>query len=348
MPMKKCAAQGRALTISEIAEEIGVSTMTVSRVLNGRPDVAPATRERVERLVAERGYARNRAASALRKGRSGLIDLVVVALDSAYHLEIIRGVEERLETTGFRMALSATYDQWQRERQWLEKVIDGSTDGAILVLADGHAAHLSQLRRRDIPFVVIDHRGELGPDTPSVGATNWAGGRMACEHLLALGHRRIATISGTPALGCSQERLSGYRAALEAAAVPIDPALIRIGDFRYEAGYRETLALLDLPEPPTAIFAGNDMQAVGALNALRARGVSVPAQMSVVGFDDVDIGARISPSLTTVRQPLAQMGSFAATMLLQLIAGEPLATSRIELATELIVRESSAPPGAGP
>src|SRR5581483_11094114 len=136
--------KGPPPTVTEIARAAGVSAMTVSRVLNGRPDVAPATRERIQRMVAERGYARNRAASALRNGRAGLIDLVVVALDNGYHLEIIRGVEERLEPTGFRMALSATHGQSQGERQWLAKVIDGSTDGAILVLADAHAGHLDK------------------------------------------------------------------------------------------------------------------------------------------------------------------------------------------------------------
>lgn len=342
--MKKMTEDERAPTIAEIAELTGVSAMTVSRVLNGRPDVAAATRERIQRVAAERGYARNRAAAALRKGHSGLIDLVVVALDSAYHMEIIRGVEERLEPTGFRMALSATHGESQRERQWLAKVVDGSTDGAILVLADGHAAHLERLRRRGIPFVVVDHRGELGPDIPSVGATNFAGGRMATEHLLSLGHRRIATISGSPALGCSQERLAGYRAALGAAGLAIDPDLIREGDFLYDAGYRETCALLDLPEPPTAIFTGNDMQAIGALSALRARGIATPGGMSLVGFDDVEPAALISPALTTVRQPLAQMGAFAATMLLRLVAGEQLGSNRVELATDLVIRASSGPP----
>lgn len=345
--MAKSAANDRARTISAIAEAAGVSAMTVSRALNGRPDVAPETRERIQRLAAEWGYARNRAAAALRKGSSGMIDLVVDTLDSAYHLAIIRGVEEHLEPTGYRMAVSATHGQSQRERQWVAKVFDGSTDGAILVLADGHAAHLETLRQRQIPFVVVDHRGELGPDTPAVGAMNWAGGRMAAEYLLSLGHRRIATISGTPALGCSQERVSGYRAALEAARVPVDPDLCRMGNFQYEGGYRETCALLDLPEPPTALFAGNDMQAVGALNALWARGLSAPRDLSIVGFDDVEIASLISPALTTVRQPLAEMGAFAASMLLRLIGGEPLGSNRIELTTELIVRASCAAPPAG-
>ncbi len=344
--MSTQSVNGPPPTVTEIARAAGVSAMTVSRVLNGRPDVAPATRERVQRIAAERGYARNRAAAALRNGRAGLIDLVVLALDNAYHLEIIRGVEERLEPTGFRMALSATHGQSRGERQWLAKVIDGSTDCAILVLADTHARHLDQLRRRGIPFVVVDPRGELDSATPSVGATNYAGGRLATQHLLSLGHRRIAMIGGPPAAGCSRERFSGYRAALEAAGVAADPTLYHEGDFQYDSGYQAACALLDRPEPPTAIFAANDSMAIGALNALRARGVAVPGQVSLVGFDDIELTRHVTPALTTVRQPLAEMGTFAATMLLRLIEGETLTSNRVELATTLVVRESSAPPQA--
>jgi LacI family transcriptional regulator len=342
--MGKHATTGPTHTIYEIARAAGVSAMTVSRVLNGRPDVAPATRERVLQVVNEHGYLRNRAAAALGRGRSGLIDLVDVSLDNSYHLQLIRGVEEYLEPTGYRLVVSATHGQSQRERQWLAKVLDGATDGAILTLTDARASHFARLRQRGIPFVVVDHRGELGADTPSVGATNFAGGRMATEYLLSLGHRRIAMIGGVPALGCSRERLAGYRDALDAAGIAFDPDLYRVGEFEYADGYRAACALLDIPAPPTAIFAANDVMALAALKALHDRGVAVPAEMSLVGFDDVEIAAWIIPALTTVRQPLAEMGAFAATMLLQLIEGKPLATNRVELATELMVRESCAAP----
>jgi len=167
---------------------------------------------------------------------------------------------------------------------------------------------------------------------------------MATEYLLSLGHRRIAMIGGVPTLGCSRERLAGYRDALDAAGLAFDHQLYRVGDFEYPSGYRETCALLESSVRPTAIFAANDVMAVAALKALHERGVAVPAQMSVVGFDDVEIAAWINPALTTVRQPLAHMGTFAATMLLQLIDGKELASTRVELATELIVRESCAAP----
>jgi len=331
-------------TIAEIAAKAGVSIPTVSRVLNNRPDVAQATREKVERIIKESGFVRSRAASVLRNGSSGIVDLVLPDIDNIYCLEIIRGVEEVLERTGLRMALTTTHHETQGERRWLAKVADKATDGAILLLTEGHSSRLDTLQHLKIPFVVIDHLGELGPDVPSVGATNWAGGRAATEHLLSLGHRRIAVIGGPVKFQCSVDRIAGYRSALEQAGVPFDPSLVRIGSFKQQAGYEQTQALLSLPHPPTAIFAGSDLQAVGAYSALRARGVAVPEEVSVIGFDDIMIAPMISPALTTVRQPLTEMGRIATTMLLRLIDGEPLDSIRVELPTTLVVRESCTSP----
>ena len=330
-------------TIAEIAAKAGVSIPTVSRVLNNRPDVASETRQRVERVIQESGFIPNRVASALRKGESGIIDMLVPDLNSLYFVEIICGVEDVLERTGARLALSLTHETLQLEQRWLTKVIDGATDGAILVLTKGQSTRLEALRQHKIPFVVVDHRGELGMDVPSVGTTNWAGGRAATEYLISLGHRRIAVIGGSATLRCSIDRIAGYRFALEEAGIPVDPTLIRPGLFKPETGYEQTCALLDLPEPPTAIFAGCDGQAMGVYSALRTRGVSMPDSMSVVGFDDVSIASVVTPTLTTVRQPLMEMGRVATTMLLRLIAGEPLDSMRVELTTTLTIRESCAP-----
>jgi len=332
------------LTIGGLAAAAGVSVPTISRVLNGRPAVAPATRERIQRLIAEHGYVSSRAARALGSGRSGLIDLVAPTLDSDYVFEVIRGVEEALRRSGPRLVLSTTGDEAHSERQWLARVTDGSTDGVILVVALGQSGSLETLRRRGVSFVVVDHRGELGPDVPSVGATNWAGGRAATEHLLSLGHRRIAVIGGPPSHASSNERVAGYRAAMAGSGVAADEALVRMGPFDEEAGYAQARALLDLPRPPTAIFASCDRQAMGVYNAVRAGGLTVPHHISVVGFDDVPLAALVSPALTTVRQPLREMGRVATTMLLRQIAGEPLDSQRVELATTLIVRASSSPP----
>jgi LacI family transcriptional regulator len=330
--------------MAEIAAQAGVSIPTVSRVLKGRPDVAPATRACIEQIIRESGYIRSSAAKGLRKGSSGVIDLLVPNIDNQYVTEIVRGVEEALERTGLRLALSFTDDQSLGERQWLAKLTDRATDGAILVLAHGQSSNLDELGGRRIPFVVVDHRGELGPDVPSVGATNWAGGRVAVEYLLSLGHRRIAMIAGPPSFRCSLDRMAGYRAALEAAGIPIDPELIRPGDFRLQSGYTQTSALLALPDPPTAIFAGNDMQAMGVYKVLYLRNIHVPERMSVIGFDDIPFTTIVSPSLSSVRQPLFDMGRVATTMLLRLVAGEALDSCRVELPTTLITRESCAPP----
>jgi LacI family transcriptional regulator len=329
-------------TIAEIAAKAGVSIPTVSRVLNQRPDVAPETRERVEQVIKESGFIRSRVRNVLKES-SGIVDMLVPNLTNLYSVEIVRGVEEVLERTELRLALSFTHDALSFEQRWLAKVIDGATDGAILVLAHGQSTRLDMLHRNRIPFVIVDHRGELGPDVPSVGATNWLGGRLATEHLLSLGHRRIAIISGDATLPCSRDRIAGYRAALEEAGIPVDPVLIRPGKFDQQSGYEQTMALLDLPEPPTAIFAGSDTQALGVYAALGARGLRVPDAMSVVGFDDVPLASIITPTLTTVRQPLVEMGRVATTMLLRMIAEEPLDSKRVELTTRLIARESSAP-----
>jgi len=331
-------------TIAEIAAKAGVSIPTVSRVLNNRPDVAPETRRRVEHVIEEFGFVPSRVKTSLRTKSSGIIDVLVPGLDTLYAIEIVRGVEEVLERTELRLALTATHDTFQLAQRWLTKVVNGgATDGAILVLAHGQQQYFDTLRRQNIPFVVIDQRGELDSDIPSVGATNWFGGRTATEHLISLGHQRIAVISGLAAMRASRDRIAGYRAALEDAGIPVDPELIRPGDFCQQAGYEQACALLDLPEPPTAIFAGNDMQAMGVYGALRARGLNVPDSMSVVGFDDIPIASIVTPALTTVRQPLIEMGRVGTTMLLRLIAGEPLDSIRVELTTNLIVRDSCIP-----
>ncbi|MBA2394881.1 MAG: LacI family DNA-binding transcriptional regulator [Ktedonobacteraceae bacterium] len=328
-------------TITSIASIAGVSIPTVSRVLHNHPDVAPETRKRVELVIEESGFIRNRVKQGLRRKSSGIVDMLIPDLNNPYSIEIVRGVEEVLSRTNLRLALSVTQDTLQLEQRWLTKILNSeATDGAILVLLHGQQQCFDTLSKHKIPFVAIDQRGDLGLDVPSVGTTNWFGGRLATEHLISLGHRRIAIITGPPSIRCSQDRLAGYRATLDDACIPVDPALIRSGAFVQETGYDQACALLELPEPPTAIFTGNDMQAMGVYSAFRARGLRIPHDMSVIGFDDVPIASILSPSLTTVRQPLMEMGRVGTTMLLRLIAGEPLDSTRVELTTTLCVRAS--------
>jgi LacI family transcriptional regulator len=299
----------------------------------------------VEHVIAERGYVRHGAARALSAGRAGSVNLVVKEVDNAYFMEIIQGVEETLERAGLSMVLTATRDEARRHRRWMARVIEHGTDGAILVLPDEHFARLEELRGHGIPVALVDDRGESPTDLPSVGATNFAGGFAAAEHLLSLGHRRIAVVGGPP-FKSTRARLAGYRTALQEAGVQPDPRLERSGGFVAETGYEAARALLRAPEPPTAIFAGNDLQAIGVYRALYEAGLRAPDDMSVVGFDDLPLARLLTPALSTVRQPVREMGALATRMLLRIIAGEKLESARVELATSLVVRESSAPPRA--
>jgi LacI family transcriptional regulator len=330
----------RRVTITAIAREAGVSVPTVSRVLNGRSDVSPQTRERVEELLREHGYrrraTRNRVAASL-------IDLVFNDIDSPWAVEIIRGVEDVAHSTGIGTVVSAIHRQPTSARQWLQNLRTRATDGVIFVISDANPPVHAELRRLNIPMVIIDPAGVPAMDVPTIGATNWAGGMSATEHLLALGHRRIGFIAGPKRLLCSRARLDGYGAALAAAGLEIDPALVYQGDFYHESGFAGAQALMELDQPPTAIFAASDTMALGAFEAVRRRGLRVPDDVSVVGFDDLPESKWTSPPLTTVRQPLAEMGIVAARTVLRLAQGEQIETPRIELATELIVRDSSAP-----
>lgn len=334
------------LTLAQLAAAAGVSVPTVSKVINQRTDVAPATRARVERVIAEHGYILNRAGRSLRKGRSGEIDFVVQSLNSDYAAQILRGVEDALSSTEVRAVLASTHDHQQRERQWLQRLSEGSTDGAIVVPSDVNMISVQTLRSRHIPFVVVDPTGELGPGDLSVSAGNWAGGKIAVEYLISLGHRRIAALLGPALFPSTQDRLSGYRSALSEAGIPLDPILIRHTDWWMDAARQEMQDLLSLPVPPTAVLVGSDLQSLGVYRALYDRDLRVPGDVSVVGFDDMPYAAWVTPALTTVRQPLVEMGRVATKMLLRVIAGEPVDAVRVELATPLVRRSSCAPPAS--
>jgi DNA-binding LacI/PurR family transcriptional regulator len=228
-------------------------------------------------------------------------------------------------------------------RSWIEDLLARRPSGVITAFSGLTEAHSQQLQAREIPFVLLDPTGEPGRDTPSVGASNWSGGLSATRHLLSLGHRRIATIAGPEPTLASRARLDGYRAAMDMAGAPVDPALVRQGDFRIEGGLQHARELLALPDRPTAIFAGNDGHALGVYQAAAEAGVHIPQDLSVVGFDDLYPAQWTIPPLTTVRQPVMEMAGAAATMAIALARGEDLPQSRVEFATDLVVRGSTAP-----
>jgi beta-xylosidase len=331
----------RKTTLAAIAAEAGVSLPTVSKVVNGRPDVAPTTRARIEQLLDQHQYRRNGLRA---QRRSGLIDLVFNGLDSPWAVEILRGVEQWGAEHSTAIAVSAVRHGDARPASWTSAIASHHSDGVILVTTTLTNPQVGQLRGAGIPLVVIDPANTPPPGIPSVGATNWAGGLAATEHLLSLGHRRIGLITGFVDMLCSMARLDGYRSALEREGVIVDPDLIKYGDFQHEGGFAHAVELLSLPDRPTAIFAGSDQQAFGVYEAARQRGLRIPDDLSVVGFDELPVSRWASPPLTTVRQPLAEMGSTAAQMLGELIDLAPLRANRVELSTELYVRESTAPP----
>jgi LacI family transcriptional regulator len=327
---------GTRIKLDVIAAAAHVSTPTVSKVLNGRPDVAPRTRRHIENVLKELGYTHRPP----RPRRVGLIDLIFNDL-SPWSTAIVRGAEEASLAARTRLAVSVIPDEAAVER-WLSSVDRSRTDGVVLVTADLSPSHRERLAELQAPIVLVDPVTDPVADLPSIGAGNWAGAAAATDHLIALGHRRIATITGRLTALCSHQRLDGYRAALARAGLPIDPALIAEGDFAYESAHASAIAMLRLPDPPTAIFAACDQQAMGVYEAARRLGLRIPDDLSVVGFDDIPTAAWMSPPLTTVRQPLAEMAALAVRTVL---SPHPTPSHRrAELPTELVIRASTVPP----
>lgn len=335
-------------TLETVAAAAGVSLATVSKVLNDRQDVGASTRQRVQRLLDEYEYS-HPYRPATRRGAAGRgaggrpVELVFAALDSPYSVEILRGVTSGpLDAVVRAMPTSGGRGGWTRD------LAARGRAGAIVVTSELVAEDQENLAAAGLPYVLIDPAGELpSPSVATVGATNWAGGISATRHLLSLGHRRIAAIGGPPTMLCSRARLAGYSSELASWGIATDPELVRHGSFHHRGGHEAALALLELPDPPTAIFAGSDEQAYGVVEAARVTGRRVPQDLSVVGFDDLPVSRWFSPPLTTVRQPLVEMGRTAAAMLAEMIEERDTHGRQVELATELVVRSSTAAPRAG-
>lgn len=331
------------ITIKDVAAEAGVSFGTVSRVINNDIHVKPETRERVLKAMERLGFVANRQARSLAGGKTHFIGLLVPDLGTGYIGEIIRGIDAELTLQGLDLVLYTTHRTASKEAAYVANLAKGMVDGLLLVLPRNPADYIGVLTQRKFPFVLIDHQG-TGKDCPAVGATNWQGGYDATEYLIKLGHRRIGFITGWMDLGCAQDRLAGYRAALRTYHIPEDPDLIYEGTFFQPDGYTGAMKFLDLPNPPTAIFASNDVMAMGVMDAVRMRGLRVPEDVSVLGFDDIPQASLVRPALTTVQQPLENMGRVAAQMLLDLIDQPDRKVGRIELSTKLVIRESCQPP----
>ncbi|MDU0293533.1 LacI family DNA-binding transcriptional regulator [Saccharothrix longispora] len=327
------------LTVAAVARLAGVSAPTVSKVLNGRAGVASETRRRVEDALREHGYRRPEAAV-----RAPNVEVVFYGMQSFLAVEIMRGVGRVVGGHELAVGFTDAVQQTSSGRSWAHDLLARRPFGVIAVHLGFTSEQHALLAASGIPMVVLDPTGEPDHPVPSVGATNWSGGIAATRHLLDLGHRRIAVVTGPVERLCARARLEGARAAMDAHGAGLDERLVRVGRFAFEDGLDHARELLRLPDRPTAVVCGNDLQALGVYEAARQAGLRVPQDLSVVGFDDIPAGRWCGPPLTTVRQPAAEMGATAAELLLSLVAGRPTSRERVELATTLVVRDSTAPP----
>lgn len=337
------AARRHKVTIRQVAEEAGVSIATVSRVVNGHSDVAAQTRHAVRRVLRERGYQAGGRRHPTGPA-TGLIGLMVPLVHPGYFAHILSGASEALYEQDRRVMLCPTGHSHERETSLLDRLAAGEADGAILVLPEESAGELRALADHGFPFVVVDPRAEVPEGIPVVSAAHSSGATQATRHLLELGHRRIGVIGGPEGWIATQERLRGYHAALAGAGVLPDESLVRHSNFRIDGGRAEAAALLCLPHPPTAIFAFNDSMAIGVVQEAAARGLQIPRDVSVAGFDDTVEAAVVVPALTTVRQPLAELGRTAVSILLRQLHGRRFEPLRVELETRLVVRDSTGTP----
>jgi len=334
----------RVTTIKDVARLADVSTATVSHVINETRYVSDELRARVLEAMETLDYRPNVLAQGLRGGETHTIGLVVPDNANPFFAEVSRAVEDVGFARGYSVILCNTGDDLERERAYIDVLVAKQVDGIIFIAAGDHHEHLDELTRRSVPLVLADRDVDL-TDADVVLVNNERGGYEATKHLLDLGHRWIGCIAGPSEATPSADRVEGYVRALREARVPVEDAAIETGDFRYQGGEAAAERLLGGSERPTAIFACNDLMAIGALRAVRGAGLSVPHDISVVGYDDIPLASAMSPALTTVAQPVDQLGALSTELLLSRIENGSVGTAqRIMLETRLVIRGSSGPP----
>lgn len=333
-------AEARPATIVDVARVARVSVATVSRALSGGY-CSPQTRERVLQAVEEVGYFPNRLARALVRRLSPTIGLVLPDIANPFFPALTRGVEDRASEFGFTVLLVNTDGDPARERRAVRSLLEHRVGGVILVTAQRGQRVVSDILAQGVPLVVMDRRAGA-ENVSTVTVDNVEGARLAVDHLLDLGHRRIAFIGGVPGAATAAGRLQGYRLALRSRGILLDPSLVAVGHFQYDGGYKAMRALL--AHRPTAVFAANDLMALGAIKAAREAGMEVPQDVSVVGFDDIPMAEMAHPPLTTVRQPAYEMGREAARLLVEFVRGTGGSPRDVVLPAELVIRRSTAPP----
>jgi LacI family transcriptional regulator len=343
--MNRRSRSGRA-TLADVARLADVSPATASKVLNGRSDVAAGTRERVLRVVAEIGYTLTTARRDPQRERTLVTVLDIV--ESRYAGTVLQGILVAVTAAQAELLLRHAPDDWigtspAAARAWVAELQTFGVGGVIALAVAVPDSVLAAAEDANLPLVAIDPIDTTDSRIVSIGSTNWAGGRSATEHVIRLGHRRIAWIGGPLGSAPSAERFHGYQAALHSAGITQDLALIHHDAFAVEAGHRHGHDVLSLDEPPTAIVAGNDEIAVGVLAAANELRIAVPGDLSVTGFDDTPQAQWTTPRLTSVGQPLAGMGRMAVETLLGMADGVQPASRHLQLATTLNARDSTGP-----
>jgi LacI family transcriptional regulator len=325
------------VTIRDVAANAGVSVATVSKVLNGRYGVSAATNARVQAVIRDLGYEASLVAQSLRNHQTKVIGILVSDIEP-FSAELLKGAAEGIRGTGFEMVVYSaggrTTDHVGWERRYLSRLSGTLLDGAVLVTPT-----VVDVRYGAQVVAVDPHTGPS--DLPTVDSDNLRGARLATEHLLGLGHRRIAMLTGRPDLASAQLREQGYREAMTHAGVPVEPALVQVGEYDPRLSAEAAGRLLARPDPPTAVFAANDQSAIATMEVAGRLGMRVPDDLSVVGFDNVPEAALSIPPLTTVEQPIHEMGRRAVEMLINLIQGRELEPTHVTLPTRLIVRQTT-------
>ena len=328
-----------AAQLAQIAAEAGVSIPTVSKVLNARPDVSATTREKVTAVLREHGLEIRSRARAV----TGLLDARIVNLDGAWAETVVRGAATAARRHDKDLVLTVDPDPDDCDG-WVRRALSRGTDGLVSFVSVPSEDVRAELADSGVPLVVVDPLHRVPEGTVSISATNFQGAFDATAHLLGLGHSRIATVSGALDQDNAIARFAGFQAAMLRHGQPVDAALVHRSGYGITNGYDATRALLEEADPPTAIFAASDDSALGAIRAIRDQGLHVPDDISVIGFDDLPYSQWTDPPLTTIRQPLLEMGDAAVDLLIRIRAGVTV-TAHTELSTRLIVRSSTAARG---
>jgi len=327
----------------DVAERAGVSVTTVSHVVNETRPVSDELRQRVSAAMDELGYQPNRLARSLRLQETHTIGMIVPDSANPFFAEVARGIEDTSFEQSYNVILCNSDGNLDKELLYTNVLVEKQVDGILFVAAGVSTEHIRALQTRRMPLVLVD-RDIPGVAVDSVLTDNARGGWQAIHYLIELGHRRIGCITGPSDVTPSAERVTGYRQALREAGIAADENLVVKGDFQYQSGFRATQQLLEVNDPPTAVFACNDLMAVGAISAVIESGRRVPADLSVIGFDDVPLASFTNPPLTTIAQPKYEMGALATTMLLERVQDRDTPPRRKLLDTSLFVRHSTASP----